>query len=365
MNSKDRFWKALRLEEPDRVPVSPFIYYFAASLSGTRIHDFIWSVDRRHQSLMETYEYYDKELDALHLHTPRFALTSPFPSCYSALYFEWHFIKGSVSTLPQFTPGHEDVTVYDRVLENGFASLIRLGEVDFKDVAENEKERERQNVWLRRWDDEDVVNLAGPMTTLPTDILIFARGMEGFTDLLACPEKIKEVNDLMTPGFIAWSENIAEESGIKIQRISPQNFSADFISPKMFEELCWPWLKTMVLTFIEDGYTVLLHLDGRWEPMFDCFQEFPPRRILLEIENSDAAVAKKKLGHILCIKGNVSPSLLAFGSPEEVEDCCKRLIDACAPGGGFILSSGCEVPINARPENIRAMVKVAREYGEY
>jgi len=99
--------------------------------------------------------------------------------------------------------------------------------------------------------------------------------------------------------------------------------------------------------------------------MFDCFQEFPPGRVLLELEESDLGVAKKKLGHILCIKGNVSPSLLAFGTAGEVEDCCKGLIDACAPGGGFILSSGCEVPINARPENIRAMVKTATEYGKY
>jgi hypothetical protein len=365
MNSKDRFWKAFRLEEPDRVPVSPFIYYFAASLSGTTIHDFIWSVDHRHQALMKTYEYYEKELDALHLHTPRFAFTSPFPSCYSALYFDWHFIKGSVSTLPQFILGNEDETIYDRVLEAGFTSLIRLGGVDFGDITENEREWERQKSWLRKWDEEDVVNLAGPMTTVPADVLVFARGMDGFIDFLKCPEKIREVNEAMTPGFISWSENLAEDSGIKIQRVSPQNFSADFVSPKMFEELCWPWLKSIVLTFIQDGYIVLLHLDGRWEPMFDFFQDFPPGKILLELENSDLAVAKKKLGNVLCIKGNVSPSLLAFGTTAEVEDCCKKLIDSCASGGGFILSSGCEVPINAKPDNIKAMIKVAREYGKY
>jgi hypothetical protein len=365
MNSTDRFWKAVSLEEPDSVPVSPFIYYFAAAFSGTPLHDFIWDVDRRHQSLMSTYEYYGKEIDALHLHTPRFALTSAFPSCYSALYFNWHFMKGSVSALPQFTPGQEDETVYDRVLEDGFTSLIHLGNVDLQDIAENERESERQKTWLRRWESQDVVNLAGPMTTVPADVLIFARGMEGYADLLTCPEKIQGINDLMTPGFIAWSERLAEASGAKIQRVSPQNFSADFISPAMFERLCWPWLKKMVLTFIEDGYTVLLHLDGKWEPMFEYFQDFPKGKIVLELENSDVALAKKKLGRILCLKGNVSPSLLAFGSSEEVEDCCRKLIDDCASGGGFILSSGCEVPINARPENVGAMITVAREYGKY
>lgn len=365
MTSVERFWKAIALEKTDRVPVAPFIYYFAAAVAGIRIHDFVWDVDMRHQALVRTYERYGRQLDALHLHTFRFAFTSPFPSPYSALYFDWHFTKGSSGEIPQFVPGAHDESVYDRVLETGFASLIDPERIDLEDLEENERVAPRQRQWVDWWHEQDVVNLAGPMTTVPADIVMFARGMEGFIDVRARPEKLQEVNEAMTPGFIAWSKMAAEQTGARIQRISPQNFSTDLVSPKAFEALCWPWLRQMVLSFIEDGYVVLLHLDGRWEPLFEYLQDFPPGRILLELENCDMGAAKRALGSVVCLKGNVSPRLLAFGTSTEVEAACKRLVDLCAPGGGFILSSGCEVPFNAKPENVQTMIRVATEYGVY
>jgi uroporphyrinogen-III decarboxylase len=86
---------------------------------------------------------------------------------------------------------------------------------------------------------------------------------------------------------------------------------------------------------------------------------------VVELDITDMLHAKRVLGDTLCIKGNIDPTLLVFGTPDEVEAECKRLIDGCAPGGGFILSSGCEAPPNARPENIRAMLRCAVEYGVY
>jgi uroporphyrinogen-III decarboxylase len=85
----------------------------------------------------------------------------------------------------------------------------------------------------------------------------------------------------------------------------------------------------------------------------------------MELENTDMKVAKKILGNTICLKGNVPCTDLAFGTPRQVEDRCKKLIDDCANGGGFILSSGCEAPVNSKPENIAAMIDTAITYGRY
>ena len=76
------------------------------------------------------------------------------------------------------------------------------------------------------------------------------------------------------------------------------------------------------------------------------------------------AMAKKKLGNIACITGGFPTSLLDWGSTQQVIDETKRLIDICAPGGGFIFETGCGM-CNAKRENVVAMFETVKEYGRY
>ncbi len=57
-------------------------------------------------------------------------------------------------------------------------------------------------------------------------------------------------------------------------------------------------------------------------------------------------------------------SLLVTGEPGDVKDYCKKLIEACAPGGGYILAPGAH-PENPRLENLKAMAEAVNEYGYY
>jgi uroporphyrinogen decarboxylase len=57
--------------------------------------------------------------------------------------------------------------------------------------------------------------------------------------------------------------------------------------------------------------------------------------------------------------------MLAFGGEREVSDYCKKLINVVGRNGGFILAAGCEIPPNARPENVKAMIDAATQLGYY
>jgi uroporphyrinogen-III decarboxylase len=70
------------------------------------------------------------------------------------------------------------------------------------------------------------------------------------------------------------------------------------------------------------------------------------------------------LGEGIAIRGGVPASLLVAGTPEDVKEHCRRLVETAAVGGGFIMdaSSGLD---DAKPENVRAMFEATREYGRY
>ena len=50
MTSAERVAAATALKEPDRVPVSPFIIYHFATVTGTSMRDFVWDVDICHRA---------------------------------------------------------------------------------------------------------------------------------------------------------------------------------------------------------------------------------------------------------------------------------------------------------------------------
>ena len=80
----------------------------------------------------------------------------------------------------------------------------------------------------------------------------------------------------------------------------------------------------------------------------------------------DVAEAKERVGDRLALIGNMAQlDTLLNGSPEDVDEECRQMIEKGKPGGGYILSaSGClsgGTPI----ENIEAMVNSVEKYGCY
>jgi uroporphyrinogen-III decarboxylase len=82
------------------------------------------------------------------------------------------------------------------------------------------------------------------------------------------------------------------------------------------------------------------------------------------IDRSDMVKAKKTLGKNACLLGNVPSRMLYLGTPDEVRDYCKKLIDTAGKGGGYMVSNGAFFD-QARAENVKAMVDFTTEYGVY
>lgn len=69
-------------------------------------------------------------------------------------------------------------------------------------------------------------------------------------------------------------------------------------------------------------------------------------------------------GH-MGIMGDVPARMLKKGTPEEVTADIKKLIGVVGEDSDFILSTGCDTPIDAEPENLRAMIETGRSYNPH
>lgn len=138
-----------------------------------------------------------------------------------------------------------------------------------------------------------------------------------------------------------------------------------FMSPKQFETYYWPSLRQLTITFIEAGLTPCLFWEGDCTSRLEIIKDIPRGKCIYLFERTDLVRAKKVLGDTVCIRGGVPASLLISGTPAQVSDHCKRLIDEVGRDGGFIIDASVGIPDEARYENVRAMFDTTRDYGVY
>ena len=125
-------------------------------------------------------------------------------------------------------------------------------------------------------------------------------------------------------------------------------------SPEVFREVFVPRLQ---VTTEAIGIPWIFHSDGNLLPVLDDLLTLGMSGLHpVEPEAMDLAEAKKAVNGRACLIGNVSVGLLASGTPEEVEATVERTLDAGAPGGGYMFSSGNSIPSYAKVENVRAMI---------
>jgi hypothetical protein len=137
--------------------------------------------------------------------------------------------------------------------------------------------------------------------------------------------------------------------------------SDGFMSLKDFEKFYWPTLKRIIEMKIKLGYTVAPFWEGIWDDRLEYLLDFPKGKVVFYCEKTDVFKAKEVLKDHICIQGGVPPTLLQAGSPQDVDEHCKKLIKVVGKGGGYIMSAGSVIDY-AKPGNVKAMVDSVKKY---
>jgi hypothetical protein len=209
-------------------------------------------------------------------------------------------------------------------------------------------------------------NILAGFTKAPFDVIgDTLRGTRGIMlDIYRHPNKLLDAMDALTPIMISLGLSAAQQSG-NPQVFIPLHKGADgFLSDEQFKKFYWPTFKQVMMGLIEEGCIPFPALEGHWDSRLEIIQDVPRGTTMWMVDQSDMARAKETLGKNACLIGNVPSSMLSLGTPEDVKEYVIDLIETAATGGGLIVSNGAFFD-EAKPENVKAMVDTAKEYGVY
>jgi len=128
----------------------------------------------------------------------------------------------------------------------------------------------------------------------------------------------------------------------------------------LWRQFIKPRIKEMYHLAKSKGKYLMIHCCGKVDELFpdliecrlDIFNPFQP-------EVMDVFEMKKRYGDRLCFYGGISTQrTLPYGTVTEVKDEVNRLIDVVGENGGYIASPAHDIPGDAKPQNIAAMIEV-------
>ncbi len=206
----------------------------------------------------------------------------------------------------------------------------------------------------------------GGQAHAPFDILADTlRGTKGIImDMYRQPDKLLAAIEKVTPMNIACGLDGANMSGKPVVFFALHKGDDTFMSNKQYLKFYWPTFQKVILGLIEEGCVPLLFAEGHYDNRLEIIKDLPRGKVVWHFDRTDMFKAKKILGDNACIAGNVPASLLVTGTPWDVKDYCRKLIEVCGEGGGFILTGGASID-KGNPDNLRAMPEAVMEYGVY
>ena len=142
--------------------------------------------------------------------------------------------------------------------------------------------------------------------------------------------------------------------------------NAGFMNNDHFRQYLLPFIAELAEYITNLGVPVLLHSCGCISQYLDDLAQTKIASIhpLQRTAKMDLRTVKEKYGRRFCLIGNIDSSrTLPYGTPAEVAAEVREAIDIAAPGGGYVLASDHSLHDGIPVANIREMFRVGAEHG--
>ena len=207
---------------------------------------------------------------------------------------------------------------------------------------------------------------AAGFTKAPFDVIGDSlRGTRGvLMDMFRHPDELREACERILPFMVKFGTAACRAAG-HIMPFIPLHKGADtFMSEDQFRSFYWPTLRKLIIGLVNEGMVPQLFVEGSYNRRLEIIDDIPKGKVVWWFDATDMDRAKKTVGRSNCIAGNVPLDILCTGTPDDVKDCCKTLIDTAGRDGGFIMTTGAGIQ-GSKPENVKAMIEFSKKYGIY
>lgn len=336
MKAKERVIKALRREEPDRIPTFEWIINpdVMEKMTGQRNEiEFIKQMDIDGIAISTNMK--KVKVDDRHFKD------------------EWGIVRVSYDEYPNPVgyPIQEESDLKNLTIPDPDADY-RFDEI--------------KNAMNEIGDEKAVIIRLRDVFSQPRDLMGFEEFMVSFHTQ---PDLVQRLMEICVDYYSRLAKNAKELGGeIVVVGDDIANNSGLLMNPNMFREMVLPHFTKLVQNFKKLGLYVIKHTDGNIMDVMDdlvdsgidCIDPIDP------LGSMDIELIKKKYGHRVCLKGNIDcVGTLVNKTPEEVVEEVKECIRKAAYGGGHIISSSNSIHSGISPINYKVFLDAIKEYGTY
>lgn len=336
MTGRERVEAALHFQETDRVAVFPLNYYQASRVLGITIREYASSGKSISDTAVAGARYYG--YDAVQIGTD---VAVEGGAC------------GSQIEQPEDSPAFVKVPV-----------IQDESDLDSLEVPDPKKS-DRMNRIIEgtaRCKEEighQIMVCSNAMG--PLNLAAQLRGVQTLLmDIIEDPEFFEQLLDFSVEVCLVFGKALVD-AGADMICFGEALCSPNVISPGIYRQYVLPRQQKVLAALKAYGMPYsILHVCGKVDPILadlgrtgcDC----------LDIDSMvDMNTAKTVSG--LAVRGNLAPSgILMNGTPEQVENECKKLILSAGKGGGLILGTGCCAAPDTPHSNILAIVEASKKY---
>lgn len=207
-------------------------------------------------------------------------------------------------------------------------------------------------------------SISGGFCKAPFDhVADFLRGSKGaMLDMFRNRDRLLEMIDKVQALLVRGVVEETRATGAPFVFI-PLHWGLDgFMSPDQFNTFYWPGLRKTVLHLIDNDITPILLWEGDCTSRLELIGDIPPGKAVYWFERTDLVRAREVLGHTICLRGNVPPSILITGTPDDIDAYCRNIIEKVGRRGGLILDGACSIPDEAPVANVKAMADSVKKY---